>query len=144
MSDLPVLYHRIGARIAYHRRGLGWNQHHLAEKVGLTRTSITNIEQGLQGVRIDTLYRIALTMNIAIDNFLPQAEKPADYAGWLEKYEEESPKALLLSAIDKFQGDKAGPITPEEAAVVRKLAKLIQGSGKRSAAIQEQGKNNGQ
>lgn len=43
-----AIYRALGARIEQVRTTLGWSQAEVAKKVGLTRTSVTNIEAGRQ------------------------------------------------------------------------------------------------
>ena len=49
----------VGAKIKLIREALGWTQGDLAEKVGLARTSITNIELGNQRMLLDDVERFA-------------------------------------------------------------------------------------
>lgn len=87
MYNLPVLYHRIGVKISTERRKVKLRQADLADEVGLSRTSIVNIEQGRQSIQIDTLYAIARTLDVTVDKLLPLSSDPTDYDGWLETYE---------------------------------------------------------
>lgn len=54
-----------------HRERARLTQDELARRVGMTRTSITNIESGRQKVQIDTLYQVARTLEISPDALLP-------------------------------------------------------------------------
>lgn len=46
--EIEPVYRMLGAAIQRLRDALGWTQSDLAKKVGLNRTSITNIEAGRQ------------------------------------------------------------------------------------------------
>lgn len=70
-SDQEALYREIGARIRAEREDLGFDQGELAEEIGLTRTSITNIEAGRQRMLIHTLYAIANALGVSITVLLP-------------------------------------------------------------------------
>jgi transcriptional regulator with XRE-family HTH domain len=50
-------------------------QSELARCVGLTRTSIVNIEQGRQKVMLHTLYAIADVFGVPVANLLPALEE---------------------------------------------------------------------
>ena len=54
-----ALYRKLGAEIRAAREASGMSQERLARKVGLSRTSICNIEGGKQKPLIDTLVLIA-------------------------------------------------------------------------------------
>ena len=56
----------------------GLQQQDLADAVGLTRTSISNIERGKQGLSVDMLYTISLHVNEAADVLLRDAVNYAD------------------------------------------------------------------
>lgn len=65
------LYKRIGGSIASARKKRGYSQEKLAAELRLTRTSITNIEQGRQHVQIHTLYVISASLDVPITELLP-------------------------------------------------------------------------
>lgn len=69
-----VLYRAIGeaVRLARHKSRL--TQAILAEAVGVTRTSIVNIEAGRQRLPIDLLYDIADILGIQAADLLPRNE----------------------------------------------------------------------
>lgn len=61
------------------RRQRGWSQATLAERLGVTRTTITNIEHGTQGVTLLTFVRLAEQLDLGAPEFLAEviAERPA-------------------------------------------------------------------
>lgn len=69
--DGPRLYKAIGDLILTARTRKHMTQVDLAVRVGLTRTSITNIEAGKQRVAIETLYEIALALRVPVGSLLP-------------------------------------------------------------------------
>lgn len=60
-------------RIKRARRESGLQQQELADAVGLTRTSISNIERGKQGLSVDMLYAISEHVNESADVLLRDA-----------------------------------------------------------------------
>ncbi len=67
-------YKIIGEKIRISRQALGISQSELAEKIGLRRTSITNIESGQQKIQIFTLYLISENLKIPIFSLFPAVE----------------------------------------------------------------------
>lgn len=59
----PV-YVSFGEIIKAHRVKRGWTQTDLAEKVGLSRTSVTNIEIGRQRVLLSDLFDFARALDV--------------------------------------------------------------------------------
>lgn len=59
----PV-YRLLGAKIEQMRTMLGWTQQELAKKVGLTRTSICNIEAGRQRILLHDVEKFAIAFNM--------------------------------------------------------------------------------
>ena len=49
----------LGLRIEMLRKQKKWSQEDLAEKLGIERTSVTNIEAGRQGVSVERLIELA-------------------------------------------------------------------------------------
>lgn len=76
MVELPSFYEEVGALILKARRGR-LTQDQLAERVALTRTSITNIEKGRQRLMLHTLAQIAEALGVAVTDLLPQAAAAA-------------------------------------------------------------------
>jgi len=59
----PV-YRLIGAKIEQTRTVLGWTQDDLAKRVGLSRTSVTNIEAGRQRILLHDVEKFASAFNM--------------------------------------------------------------------------------
>lgn len=67
------LYTLTGSRIRAARKRRDWNQADLAAEVGLTRSSIANVEAGRQRLLIHGLLRIAGALDVPADSLLPSA-----------------------------------------------------------------------
>jgi transcriptional regulator with XRE-family HTH domain len=65
------LHSRIGEALRERRKQSGMTQVELAGKVGLLRTSITNIEAGRQKAPLHVLYNICLALDIEVREVLP-------------------------------------------------------------------------
>lgn len=78
MIDEKELNRLIGESIKHNRthyRGQSMTQEQLATKVGVKRTSITNIERGAQSVPIGLLYKLCNVFDIDLSKLLPNIEK---------------------------------------------------------------------
>lgn len=69
------LYASLGATIRSKRDSAGMSQDVLASKVGLSRTSVTNIERGRQSVLVHQLYLFAEALGVEPAALLPDAPK---------------------------------------------------------------------
>src|SRR5919112_2069649 len=76
MTD-EELYKFIGLRVKTEREDLEMSQATLAEHLGLTRTSITNIENGQQKVQLHALFQIAEVFGIPVLDLLPTSSNQA-------------------------------------------------------------------
>lgn len=78
-SDLLLA---LGQRVRALRRGCGWTQAQLGDAIGLSRTSVTNIEAGRQGdIPVTVLARLAAALGVRVGDLLDGA--PARLP-WLE------------------------------------------------------------
>jgi transcriptional regulator with XRE-family HTH domain len=71
MIESEKIFSEIGLRVRGQREKTDLTQEELAERVGLTRTSITHIESGRQRIQIDTLYAIAEALKVEPITLLP-------------------------------------------------------------------------
>jgi transcriptional regulator with XRE-family HTH domain len=62
-QPIETIYRQFGAKIEAMRAALGVSQDELAKRVGLTRTSITNIESGKQRILLADVERFAVAFN---------------------------------------------------------------------------------
>ena len=83
------VYVALGGLIRARRERIGLTQGELARRVGMTRTSITNIESGRQKVQLHTLYDIAYALGMS-----PQVLLPAPDTVTRESVEERLPDRL--------------------------------------------------
>jgi transcriptional regulator with XRE-family HTH domain len=67
---IEPIYLLIGAKLVHMRTTLGISQEELAKKIGLTRTSITNIEAGRQRVLLHDVEKIAAAFGISPKHLL--------------------------------------------------------------------------
>lgn len=65
------LYKYIGKQIRERRKSLDINQEEVALAIGLTRTSVTNMETGIQKPQLTALYRLCRLFNIEVSELLP-------------------------------------------------------------------------
>lgn len=62
----------LGLKIKSFRKKAGLNHADVGKRLGLTRTSIINIEQGKQNTTIDTLYKLSEIFNVSVNDFFTQ------------------------------------------------------------------------
>ena len=81
MSDgADSLYSAFGKLVQAHRRRIkGMTQEELGRRIGLSRTSVTNIEQGRHHVSLHHLFRIANALQIPPEVLLPP--QPEELSG---------------------------------------------------------------
>ena len=58
------LYRRLGRTVADRRRNLRLTQSNLAERVGLSRASVANLENGRQRIMVHQLYALANALDL--------------------------------------------------------------------------------
>ena len=76
MDDADEFYKRVGEVIRQARGGRKLAQSQLAEAIGLTRTSISNIESGRQKLLLHTFCDIADNLHLAPADLLPPLPAP--------------------------------------------------------------------
>lgn len=64
-------YEEFGRLLRRAREGQGLTQAQVADRVSLSRTSITNIESGNQPVQLMTVYELAAAVGVAPAHILP-------------------------------------------------------------------------
>ena len=71
-DDADSLYRAFGTLVQVHRRRIkGMTQAKLALRIGLSRTSVTNIEQGRHHVSLHHLFGIAAALQVPPQALLP-------------------------------------------------------------------------
>lgn len=95
MKDL--LYPLVGKRIQDVRKENNVNQQELADFLNLSRTSISNIENGRHPIFLHHIYTIAERFSVPIDKLLPsvfemQNQQKSLDKNWIELLEQEGIK----------------------------------------------------
>lgn len=99
-----ALYKAIGERIKACRTQARVTQKQLADEIGVERTSITNIESGLQKLPIHQLYRICQALKVDPFDLLPSVED------------------VQQSEMEEVQIDgQSAQVPPKTAQAIRKL-----------------------
>jgi transcriptional regulator with XRE-family HTH domain len=80
MEDRGAFYKQVGEKIRA-QRGKDLSQEALASAIGLTRTSISNIEKGRQRLLLHTLADIAAALNVDAASLLPDRRVAAEGVG---------------------------------------------------------------
>ena len=71
-NEANRLYAAFGELVVAHRRRLGgMTQAELGRRIGLSRTSVTNIEHGRHHVSLEQVYRIAMALEVSPQALLP-------------------------------------------------------------------------
>lgn len=98
MNDL---YEAFGRNLRKLRSEVGLTQDDLAAKVGLGRTSITNIEKGRQHVSLHQVFQLADAIGVSPQQLLPTRDvKPAS-----PKLERQLEKRLKSESIEVDEAD---------------------------------------
>lgn len=74
MRQIDDFYEALGARIRSLRQGR-YTQQELAELVGLTRTSITNVERGTQRLMADQLFAVARALDTSVESLFSEISR---------------------------------------------------------------------
>jgi transcriptional regulator with XRE-family HTH domain len=73
-AENDSFYESFGELVRKHRERLGLTQEGLGRSVGLSRTSITNIEKGRQHVALHQVFALAGALEIPATTLLPRDE----------------------------------------------------------------------
>lgn len=74
MGKHSAINEAIGATVKAMREQNGLTQQQLADCLGITRPSITNMESGYQPISIEYLYTIASCLNMDVHDLLPDSQ----------------------------------------------------------------------
>jgi len=94
-----------GRMMKEHRETKGISQEKLAKELNLSRISINNYEQGKQAPNLDTAIRIALFLNISLNN-LAQAVDESSLDRALNDLENKELSNDLRDALKKLKKGK--------------------------------------
>jgi transcriptional regulator with XRE-family HTH domain len=72
IANVELLYKEFGKRVRARRNVMKLTQEELADRMGLTRTSITNIEAGRQHVVLHQLFLLASHLGVEPHELLPR------------------------------------------------------------------------
>ena len=90
------LYAAFGALVVAHRQRLeGMTQAELGRRIGLSRTSVTNIEQGRHHVSLHQFVRIAMVLDVAPEALLPEMAREQVVSRMADILPEGLPKDLV-------------------------------------------------
>ena len=96
-------YVRLGQRIKKHREGRRMTQESLAQKVGLGRTSVTNIEKGSQQILAHQAVLFAKALEIDVDQLVSTgvAAGPEQAMSLLPEGASEQEKAWVMDVMTR-------------------------------------------
>lgn len=112
-AEKKRLYRNLGAQIRDCRQDASLSQEKLGEEVGLSRSSIVNIEKGRQRPPLHTLWGIAEALDVPLEDLIPTEEE-------VKSPEEVDPD---------LRGRIAEQMDGEDAEAVRRIADFIEESG---------------
>jgi len=75
-QKLSRLQQRVGVRIKAAREAAGLSQSHVAHQVGMTRSSIANLEAGRQDMSISRLALVAAAVNLNLAELIQPEDLP--------------------------------------------------------------------
>jgi len=101
------IYEQIGQAIAHHRGRAGLSQAAVAASIGLTRTSISNIEKGRQKMLVHTLLDIARTLSVAPADLVPAGTEQNDAVRFSGTKTSPAERATISALIDTLPGSLA-------------------------------------
>ncbi|MGA2085539.1 MAG: helix-turn-helix transcriptional regulator [Terracidiphilus sp.] len=109
-----TFYSTFGAMLAAARQKCRVSQEALAEELGLTRTSITNIEKGRQPLQLHSLYLVAQSLSLDVKDLLPSpaalkmAQPPTNLsvsnAEWLKTMDLKMPQGAVTNGKGRGPG----------------------------------------
>lgn len=76
--QVDAFYEILGARVKQNRKQASLSQAELAERIGLTRASVANLEAGRQRPSTHQAAMIADILNVPIERLLPPAPSAID------------------------------------------------------------------
>jgi transcriptional regulator with XRE-family HTH domain len=101
-SRVDPIYLDFGRLLRSARRAAALSQHELGERVGLSRTSITNIERGSQPVALHTFILLAAAVGIPAAELLPTSPLVGTSSAELNRATPED-RELILRFLSKSQ-----------------------------------------
>jgi len=111
--DSRKLYEHVGTQVREARRLRNITQDDLAQRVGVKRTSITNLEKGLQNAPLTVLYSICDELKIEISDILPAVQEVSPTTN----------KRISVHELFTSVNGEVEEIDEETAALILKLSK---------------------
>ncbi|MGY3129328.1 transcriptional regulator with XRE-family HTH domain [Bradyrhizobium sp. USDA 4501] len=117
MSDMEF-YRRLGRAVAKRRDELGLTQGEIAEKLGLSRASLANLESGRQRIMVHQLFALVNALKLkSILDLVPETWVPAEPlpeikmtgGAALSPQEHSAVASLIASAIAEDRLKKRAP-----------------------------------
>ena len=106
MKTEQELKNTFGRNVSIRRNSRGWTQEKLAEKAGVSKNTISDIEKGEKFARAKTLVQLAKIFEIEVYDLLkPDNVLPDKTADAISKYSEK-----VKDAVDKIQSSYFGNI----------------------------------
>lgn len=97
--DIDPFYKHIGTTLRGAREALNMTQAELAHVVGLSRTSLTNIELGRQRILVDQLAELANALHISVSSLIPERNAAAIREDNSEHFESLPEVTNFLNAV---------------------------------------------
>jgi transcriptional regulator with XRE-family HTH domain len=94
------IYREFGAKVRKSRNAVELTQDVLAERVGLSRTSITNIESGRQKILLHQFFLLAEALSVSPQALLPTTQPKKQIEQALPKDLSRKDKDLILRIIE--------------------------------------------
>lgn len=113
MSDLPdeaAFYTALGRQVRDARAAAGYTQEQLGAYLGLTRSSVSNIESGRQGMTVFTLAQLHGLIGLPLRGLVPDVERVPNPSAELTA-EVAALRCRIRGAIKVLQG--CPPVQPE-------------------------------
>jgi len=76
------IYKSIGAIVRSKRRLINWSQVELAQRLGISRATLANIETGRQRILVHQLYSFAAVLEMKTEELLPPPPSPNSASTW--------------------------------------------------------------
>jgi y4mF family transcriptional regulator len=103
----------VGDRIKKRRTELGWTQEQLAQKAGISKSFLSELENGKRSVSADNLLDIARVLNLSLD-YLMTGEEP-----------DEMPAEVQIPASLAAFADKEGITFRQALAMLRMRQQVV-------------------
>lgn len=104
-QDIQTIYDGFGAAIKRHRNAMDITQDELARRVGLSRASIANIENGRQKILLHQIYLFAKSLNLEPAELLVSANLSENVTSLPANYRQED-LAFIKAVMETGRKDE--------------------------------------